>query len=625
MRALWRKEWRGLLPLLPMFGLFFCADLVAVPLTKALDESDWFDHSGLDPDGIAPFALYLMGIIVGYSLFPREYEEKTIDFLHSLPITRGQVFLAKWLAGAALVTIVCLAQEVTYAFLQLFDGDSLTASSFRWENSGKLLLLGSATALEGLSHGLLLSFGRHFGFLLLGFAAWVVSRLEDHFVTLEYLSPLSVAKPVFYGEDLVIPWTPLLWHSILSLIALLLSFRLWSKSGHQGTYFALYRLKRWRKTVGCFTTLAVIVLVMLWVAGIDDDEEDPNPDPKPLHARVATKHYNFTYPANLQDRALRLAESADAIYEELALVFGGVKKSIIVADLTDRSREHLGLATLDKMRIDIFNNEEPDILKHTLAHETVHVLCFRLSGERGRVHETPLALMSEGTAEFLAFERGGSSRSRKDSRRHAVSMYHRHQLKFVDLVSDESARIHDDNFRYTLGELWVQALVDCYGKSSLGRIWRAVGRPNAPNIDNPVTFWQDTLQASGYSFEKVRSRWLKLLTELEQQEAELLKALPRPRGRVIKGSDGEYQLEIRCDKKVPENWPGLVLKVRARNGENYDIVRVEPTEDPQMYRADISWYGETFDYQIGIQFSDTAYPVYEEWKSPTRAGPPLKE
>ncbi|HIB68258.1 MAG TPA: hypothetical protein EYO33_24980, partial [Phycisphaerales bacterium] len=153
-----------------------------VPLTQPLDEVSWFEiHSGLSADSIGPFLFYLMGIIVAYSLFPREYEERTIEFLHSLPVSRGQIFMAKWMAGTVLILAVCLCHEITNAVMQMGNGDSLTSAQFRWATLLKLLFLASTTALVGLAHGLLLSFGRQFGFLFLGFAAWGVSWLQSQY------------------------------------------------------------------------------------------------------------------------------------------------------------------------------------------------------------------------------------------------------------------------------------------------------------------------------------------------------------------------------------------------------------------------------------------------------------
>ena len=613
MKALFLKELRNLMSLFPVFFLLFCGDIIVVPLTRPFDEVSWFEiHAGLSAESIGPFLLYMMGIIVGYSLFPREYEERTIDFLHSLPISRRQIFLAKWCAGVVLILAVCLCHEATNAFMQIGNGDSLTSDQFRWSTLLVLFLLSSTTALVGLAHGLLLSFGRQFGFLFLGFAAWGVSWLEVQYPYLRFLDPLSMAEPNFRGMSLIVPWSTLGWHTLTSILALLLSYRLWSSRGHQGTYLLVRRAKLHRKKLGCLTGVAVIVLFFL-LMNLDDSE--PSEDsPSYATARIETEHYNLTFPVSLRHRALKLASEADNIYRYVNEQLGEVKRERIIADLTDVSQEHLGIASLNKLRVDIANNEEPNLLEHILCHETTHVFCFRLSGARGRQHLEHLGFFSEGTAEYFAFERASSSRSRRDARRQALAMYKRHRLDFSTLVSDQTGKKYDENVNYTLGELWVQALVDCYGKDAPTKVWRAIGREDGPRLDAPLVFWQDTLQTAGYSFERVRSRWLEHLKRLESQESAFLKQLPQIRGSAI-DADGYTYLQATSDRPLPEGWE-IVARVRTPHGKEAMTLAADPESEPDQFTAYVpSGFGNVFDYQFGVLFSESAYPYFEEWKS----------
>ena len=613
MKALFHKELRNLMSLFPVFFLLFCGDIIVVPLTQPLDEVSWFEiHSGLSADSIGPFLFYLMGIIVAYSLFPREYEERTIEFLHSLPVSRGQIFVAKWMAGTVLILAVCLCHEITNAVMQMGNGDSLTSAQFRWATLLKLLFLASTTALVGRAHGLLLSFGRQFGFLFLGFAAWGVGWLQSQYPYLHFLDPLSMAKPNFRGMSLIIPWSALSWHVITSLLALLVSYRLWSSRGHQGTYLLVQRAKLHRKKLECLTGVALIVLVVLFL-GLDDSEPAEEA-PSYATARTETDHYNLTFPVSLRGRALKLASQADSIYRYVDEQMGEVRKERIIADLTDVSREHLGIASLNKIRVDIASNQEPELLEHILCHETVHVFCFRLSGPRGRQHLEHLGFFSEGTAEYFAFERAPSSRSRRDARRHALAMYKHHRLDFSTLVSAQTAEKYDENVNYTLGELWVDALVECYGKDAPTRVWKAIGREDGPRLEAALVFWQDSLQAAGYSFERVRSRWLEQLKQLEKQESEFLEQLPRIRGTAVV-YDGEIYLEATSDRPLPAGWE-IVARVRTPHGKEARTVKGDSDSEPGQFSAYVpSGYGDVFDYQFGVDFSESAYPYFEEWKS----------
>lgn len=618
MRPLVWKEFRVLAPLLPLFFLVFSADLVVLPLTIPLDQVSWFNlHGGLHPDSFEPFFLYVMGLTLGFSLFPREYEEKTIEFLHTLPVTRAQIFAAKWLAATLFLVLVALVRELVYAFLQSLAINSLLNTQFSLVTSLKLLVLSIVLASLGLAHGLLLSFGRQFGLLMVAFLGWGMSQVTSQYPELSYLHPLAVGEPTFYGRALLVPWDTLRVHLPLALLCLAVAHYLWSRRGHQGTQ-AVMTVQKWRKTVGCLMTLAVLTLLILWVATSDDSEESVEGPKFPSYetARLETEHYNFTYPISLSSRAANLAAGADDVYEQ-AFAYLGEEQSdaLVVADLTDVSEEHLGIASTGKLKLDLTQNEDPQLLKHILFHETCHVLCFRLAGSRGRDYSRPLAFFSEGCAEYFSFQAVESPRNRRDARRHALAMWSRHNLKFSDLIDGGTM---DDRFEgtvsYTLGEIWVAALVDCYGDDAPRKVWKAVGREGGPTGLEAEEFWRDTLQACGYDLERVCGRWLERLARLEDESEEFLKALPRVRGRAIREEDGGIVIRGKCDREWDESRGELVIRVRARNSSQAQGL-------PAQQSGDRVWvhlpgvFGTTFEYQFGVSFSEDGYPYLEEWKS----------
>ena len=95
MRTLYRKELRGLLPLLVLIALLFGSDFLFRPVAERLDVVSWVDQSGhLSPGEGKIYALLLMAmaLIAAYSVFPREHDEMTIELLYALPITRRSIF-----------------------------------------------------------------------------------------------------------------------------------------------------------------------------------------------------------------------------------------------------------------------------------------------------------------------------------------------------------------------------------------------------------------------------------------------------------------------------------------------------------------------------------------------------
>lgn len=623
MRALLTKELRHLMPLLTLFGFVFGMDIFYIPLTNPLDEVTWYEHhAGLRGDGFEAFVLYAMGLTLAFSLFPREYEERTIEFLHTLPVTRWQIFLGKLLAAGAIILTVVGIRELTAAVGQSFNVGSLTCHQFQPGIAGKSMLLGGVTAFLGLAHGLLLSVGRQFGLLLFAFLWWLLSQVEHHAPHLAYLNPTTVVHPTYYGSDLLIPWRALSLHVPLALLCLLLAHQLWAARGHQLTDLIVVQGKRWAKTVGCLTALAVVVLFCLWAATDDDSEE---PEVKEAHfprretARLETQHYSFTFPTGLRERALRLADRADSLYAKASRQLGGAGKGArVIADLTDVSSEHLGIASTEKLRMDITQNEEPELLQHILFHETCHVLCQRLAGRRGRDYADMLGFFDEGTAEFLAYGAVRSSRNRTHSRRQAVAMKVRHRLTFEEMSDTRTMKVRfDGSLDYTLGELWVAALVDSYGQGSLEKVWKAIGRPNAPKSLAAVPFWQDSLQAAGFNFEVVRSAWLTRLKQLEREEAPFLAALPKLRGRAERDPKEDLiVIQGHSDRAWPKGWPQMLIRIRAENADEAVVLAPESETPPGRVRALVpEEYGDIFEYQFGVQFSVDGYPYWEEWKS----------
>jgi hypothetical protein len=288
----------------------------------------------------------------------------------------------------------------------------------------------------------------------------------------------------------------------------------------------------------------------------------------------------------------------------------------VIADLTDVSSEHLGIASAEKLLVDITQNNEPELLRHILLHETSHVLCQRLSGRRGRDYANVLGFFDEGTAEFLAYQTVQSSRSRLDARRQALAMKVRHRLTFQDLADSQAGeKRFAGTLDYTLGELWVASLVDCYGSGAIAKVWRAIGRTNAPKSLQGVAFWQDSLQAAGLNFEVVNSAWLSRLKDLERKEAPILARLPRVRGRAERNADGLVVISAKSDRPWPQEWPPIRIRIRAEQADKAYPLLSDPDTPLGQLRAEVpEEYGGTFEYQFGVQFSD-GYPYWEDWKS----------
>ncbi len=614
MKSLLAKELKFLVPTGILFTFLFCLDFFFYPLLQAPDQTSWLEvQDALDPEGsewIAPL-LYVMGVSFGFSLYPREYEERSIDFLHTLPVTRGQIFFCKWLAAELMVASVLTLNQLGAFLLQSANTTALESTQFSVVTACKLWGLEFALASMAVAHGLLFSFGRQYGLLLMALVAWGISHIVSLRPELWVLSPVRLAHPEFHGRSLLIPWQGLFIQSAGMLACLGLAFWLWSRRGHQLTRaFFEVRDTRWKRVgCGCTTALLFFFIFIHWAVNSEPSSEE-KVFPSFETARVQTEFYNFTFPVNLRERALTLALGADALYSRARARLQAPHSGIVIADLTDLSFEHLGIASHEKIRMDITQHQEPELLQHVLFHETCHVLIRRVAGRRWADFSAYTSFFDEGACEYLAYGAVQSSRDRHQARRHAIATYDRHQLLFKELIEQkELSRRLDEACVYTVGEIWIQALVECYGEEAPALVVKAAGRENAPSDLSAMEFWQDTLQAAGLNLERVRSRWLKLMDQGVKDEAEFLEKLPRVWAEIDEDPEGVRHLHLHTDRDLPPEWPGLVARVRARPGDRAEGLKVEGgvCRLPNRYR-------DSFEYQVGVDFHEGTYAYWEEWK-----------
>ena len=619
MRPLFVKELRHLAPIALFFCVLLGADLIEIALTAQVLEASWFSaHLALETEPIYWICAYFMGIIFAYSLFPREYEDRTIEFLHTLPITRKQLFWSKWAAATCLIALVFALTEVGAFSIQLFNHNSLTSGEFSLSNSLKLYLKALTLASVGLAHGLLLSLARYFGIFLLFLAGWCASQIESKFPQINYLSPLSMGENTFYGTHLSLPWEIMGFHLALALVSLLVAEYFWSRRGHQSTR-VFHKLKDWPKLVGCLSFFACFVLFLAWAVSSDEGDYEVTDQPRFEtfeSARVATEHYHFTFPLQFREAALGLASRADGLYQNAFEHLGEAgRQDLIVGDLTNVSDTHLGIAAKGKLRMDITANKEDGLLDHILCHETCHVLAYRLSGKRGERYGNLLSTFHEGTASYYAYSLTESSRDLGDSRRQALALQKLHKLKLEDLFdSDALQKRLDDGAKYALGEVWVAAIVDAYGPKAPAKIWKAVARVAPDDLQGEV-FWRDTFQAAGLSLEKVRAAWEARFKALEAQERDWLKSLPKLSVRAERDEDDDIMIVGEADKAFAESWPGLVLRVRKSGADTFETLPLDSDPDGRTARA---WppysYGNEFEYQVGIVASEGGYAIVNEWR-----------
>ncbi len=626
MIALYTKELRGLLPLLVLMVLIFGSGFLFRPFAERLDVISWVEQSGhLQAGEGRQYAatLMIMALVAAYSLFPREHDERTIELLYALPISRGGIFAAKALAAWTVLVAGVVLDQLAGATFQALNPQSFGGEQWRLGLAAQITLLDGFYCAVILSHGLLISFLRRFGLIVYALAALTVAQIKELAPGHDYLDPNELLELRFHGSELILPWSGALFHALVALAAGALAYALWMG---RGEFFARFygRLESHlagKVALGCVpVTITTVALVWLGVtAGDSDDTTVAYRDFLPV--RAETRWYDVTYAANAGERARRLLKEADRIYEEVAAALGVEPGPRIDADLTDAGSAHLGIAQGGVIRVALETLTAEEALL-TLAHETVHALQSELADGRVAEQMNALRCFVEGSAVYVSAELLPDAAASRAHRRLAVAAFDRHRLRFEDLIDDADLKaVHDGNLVYALGETWTAALAEACGEDVVGGFFRALGREVAPEDLDGMALWQDTLQAAGCPLETAVARWGQRMRELVAAEQDFLDRLPRLGGGVIAAEDGDLVIRAELDREVEV--PAETYYLRVRRGPQVPedqiytfTAHLEADGSGALFRVPAGWLeGSSFELQLGQSVPDALWAFFEEWQS----------
>ncbi len=616
------KELRELTPLVAAIVVI---NLVAIAEYFALaspDEFRWADRSFLLDQSLAELAAVwtiAFAIFAAYLTYPREHDERTIEFLHSLPISRMRVFLTKYLAasGTLIVLLTLLWIPIVWG-LQRFDPNSVTAGQLRW---GLLLTeatMESAMILIAVAYGMLIAYFRMFG-VLGAILLWLaLETLSARDASLASLDPASLYLVEYDGEDVIVPWDRWAGHGVAAALALALAARLWNQAGERRSR-VLHRLVRsavYRTATTALAVSTVLLMAMAVLIGAQGPSEDAGHEVDEAEVQVLrTEHLEFRYLLEHEAEVTALAGEADARYAQVRSTLGAPEPATIVVDLTQPGFDHLGLASWKRVRIDFSVLDEPELARHVLDHELAHVVASSLSD--GRLADRRLATMvfNEGLAEWVAYELGARPASRAAQRRLARRAWDRLDLEPAELIDAAGFLARFDEYLvYPLGESWVSAMVEACGTDAPGRALRAMARPDAPETLVGAAYWRDTLQASECDLDAVNARF----------EARLIAAgsgtgdAPVPVATVTVPGNGEAVFRIRLLDAAPN--ASHTVWLRARDSERATAREVRTRrvrlvgKEPQIVVLALEFAsGERFQYQLGVEVEPGERPLYTRW------------
>jgi len=172
-------------------------------------------------------------MVTAYSLFPREYDESTIDLLRALPVSRSQIFMAKVLAGWLVLVVLHLLSYSIDAVLLTSNPESM-GGKFYFQTWSTLLWRDCIFVFIVLSHGVLLSWFRTLGLIIYFIYLLLLILAETYLGTSGNWSIFSLLSNEYFGSDLKVNTRAILLHTGVAMLTLFLAYLLWNRTDSGG-------------------------------------------------------------------------------------------------------------------------------------------------------------------------------------------------------------------------------------------------------------------------------------------------------------------------------------------------------------------------------------------------------
>jgi len=615
-----RQLWPYALLWCILIVLFYGAELA----TLRIDEESYLSWCkeycdvGTNVDLVLFSIVFYM--IAAYSLFPREFDDATIDFLRSLPISRGAIFLSKVLAVWMLLTLLLALDKLVQTILLSFNTQSLTGRTY-FAMDATFMLRDTLFAFVIAAHGIFLSWFRTTGLIFYAIYLIALIWLEQMLGMAGVYSIFRFYNNEYFGQKIILDWTVIGFHITVALVLLACSYLLWTKTDSKPKNPAKSKMARF---VPVILTIFGFLLVTGSMLGLMNSaqEQAQIEDIK----TTETAHYNFSYRGDDQKAIDALTKVAEQDFESMVDLLSAHEKPKIFADMTSDGEHALGLASWKKIRmvLDDSRNAGP-LPRRVLSHETAHVFQSVESKRALTKAGNAAGFFIEGMAQYASFNIVPDKQARSTNWLISSVAWSRQDIKFPALANRvvfES--LYDPEMLYGIGDIWTDAMVQVCGQESLGNFLRSTGRDEAPPNLSGVNFWRHHLQHIECELEAVNNRWRKIMQQLVTDrstgafphfknvvvEPTANGGLIRITAEVERGETGElpqqFYLRIKNETSLAKNVSPVLSGDLVEDGLS---ARVEFL----VLRKTIE--GTRFRFQMGFTPFPESRNYYDEWRS----------
>lgn len=528
------KELRQMLPWYLLLAALTVQEWLWVGIVGRIDEQTWLGlDRGLGTGGGGAqlsFAIAL-GFVVGMGLLPREYDEGTIHFLHSLPQSPLRVVLVKSLAGAIFVLGWTTVEDVNTWWLQSFNPQSISGNQFDLRTAVIDTLLTSLLSICTMCHALCLSFFRRLGLALYAVFWLLLTTLEDTVPAVSELSPARLLDHRYVHATLLVPVRAIALQCAVAAASYGLGLALWlTPADRVVRVYARVEHNRLGRALQTALGLLVLGIAIAMFDGVvdTDDDTDGSEHPEPT-ALLESRHYRFTYPAKQRGQLLDLVDPADRHYDTVAHALRVRSLPTIIADLTEQSDEHAGIASGHKLRMALSPFQERETVLSTLVHETTHVLASEAGGDGLKRTRQSVWSFDEGLADYMAFTMYPKPEANAARLQAAALSVQRDRMRLDDLLDEGQflARYHE-GLVYPLGQAWVEAWVDTCGEGVLAQLLTEMAAPDFPLRLAGKAFWQELSLRTGCGWGRVTSAYRERIDAAAEVGETVYRDLPKP-------------------------------------------------------------------------------------------------
>jgi len=627
MIALLTKEFRQLFSIVFLWLALLLMSYASLLSTRRFDEQSYaiwcaeYCASGINAEIMSNVVLIMVLLLVtAYSLYPREYDESTIDFLNALPVRRSTIFLAKclaaWLSMCAVLVFGYLSEYVLLSFnTQSLDGRNYpqVISSF--------LLRDCLFAFVVLAHGVFLSRFRTPGLLLYAFYLIGLLWWENAVGSVGVISLFAFYRNEFEGSELLLNWHAIGWHLAVAVLFYGAAGFLWCRAETTPGSSKRTGQARWvgiAAAVFAFIVLAAVMVGRFHTA-----------DALQQRSVLNTVYYDFVALAKNDSVVKELLVVADDDYDALVEMLGTEVTPSIVADLT-ASKSHVGgLAAWKKIQMDISDGESAHHYRRVLSHESTHVFQSVISERAFSRNSNSAHFFLEGMAQAASFRIVPDEQRRQANWTVAALAFRRHEIRFRDLANYSALSEHfDPELIYSLADHWVESLIDTCGLSVLGDVLRSAGASRAPDGLPGEVFWRELLRQPGCELERVNINWASAMDLLLPENEDYF---PRFGRHVFVRNPSSQAVSVEVDLALSDLQADLLSEqqfyLRVANEGVFNaapgaVYRGELTTSDETAQATFrlpahAVEGSRVRYQLGFRPSEHARIFFERWQSTT--------